>query len=384
MLHCNISHMKPDHPFAKLMAQATSLTRRGSLVEATQAIQRALHLNRHPAPAAPEEPLDSVIVLDGLVREIETPPTTPHPPTPRPGPPRPARFDELPFATAQGLRHFKLFTPAGLPDDQPAPLLVMLHGCKQNPDDFAAGTRMNELAQEQGFRVLYPAQAPRSNAHRCWNWFQPGDQKRGGGEPALLAAITRHVMQSHAVHAERVYVAGLSAGGAMATILANEYPDLFAAVGVHSGLPQGAASDVAGAFNAMKHGPRHALEGAERAAPAADRLPRRPRRHRAPAQQRAAARRRRAGRGGRRRGGGRAQLCAQRLPRRERPRGGRALAGAWLRPRLVGRQRQGQLHRCARARCVARDVALLHASTGSEAEPQFTPPSHPSRTPPAP
>jgi poly(hydroxyalkanoate) depolymerase family esterase len=257
--------MKPDHPFAKLMAQATSLTRRGSLVEATHAIQRALHLNRHPAPVAPEEPADSVIVLDGLVREIDTPAETSPPrdtaapaDAPTQAPPRPARFDELPFATAQGLRHFKLFTPAGLADDQPAPLLVMLHGCKQHPDDFAAGTRMNELAQEQGFRVLYPAQAPRSNAHRCWNWFQPGDQKRGGGEPALLAAITRHVMQSHAVHAERVYVAGLSAGGAMATILANEYPDLFAAVGVHSGLPQGSASDVASAFNAMKHGPRGA------------------------------------------------------------------------------------------------------------------------------
>lgn len=246
--------LHPDSPFAKLMAQATALTRRGSLAEATQAIQRALHLKQSAAPAEPADTGD-VIVLDGLVREIVTPEPRPDTDAPPASPPQPASFEELPFATAQGLRHYKLFTPAGLPD-RPAPLVVMLHGCKQNPDDFAAGTRMNELAQAQGFRVLYPAQAPRSNMQRCWNWFQPGDQKRGSGEPALLAAITRHVMQTHAVDAERVYIAGLSAGGAMAVIMAHEYPDLFAAVGVHSGLPQGAAHDVATAFAAMKHGPR--------------------------------------------------------------------------------------------------------------------------------
>ncbi|MGY4831605.1 extracellular catalytic domain type 1 short-chain-length polyhydroxyalkanoate depolymerase [Sphaerotilaceae bacterium SBD11-9] len=245
--------MKPDHPFARLMAQASTLTRRGSLAEATQAIQRALHLHRHE-PAPPAEAADSVIVLDGLVREVD--PCVDAPDTP--APPTPARFDELPFATAQGLRHYKLFCPAGLADDRAAPLVLMLHGCKQNPDDFAIGTRMNEAAQERGWRVLYPAQPPRSNGHRCWNWFQPGDQQRGQGEPALLAAITRHVMKTHAVDAGHVYVAGLSAGGAMAAILANEYPDLFAAVGVHSGLPQGAAHDVATAFHAMKHGPRAA------------------------------------------------------------------------------------------------------------------------------
>lgn len=249
--------MNPDNPFAKLMAQATALTRRGSLAEATQAIQRALHLARttHPAPA---EPAGDVIVLDGLVREVESPPTAP---------PQPASFDELPFATPLGLRHYKLFTPAGL-GDRRAPLVVMLHGCSQDPDDFAAGTRMNEFAQARGFRVLYPAQAQRSNAYKCWNWFRPGDQRRDAGEPALLAAITRQVMQAHKVDADRIYVAGLSAGGAMSAILAREYPDLFAAAGVHSGVAQGAASDVASAFNVMKNGPRDAL-----AAPSASPVP---------------------------------------------------------------------------------------------------------------
>ncbi|MEO8154947.1 MAG: PHB depolymerase family esterase [Rhizobacter sp.] len=248
--------MSPDHLFGKLIAQATALTRRGNLAEATQAIQRALHLGRESLPAAPP-PAGDAIVLDGLVREVDTPPPT--------VPTQPASFDEYPFATAQGLRHYKLFIPAGL-GDRRAPLVVMLHGCSQNPDDFAAGTRMNEFAQQRGFRVLYPAQAQRSNAYKCWNWFRPGDQRRDAGEPAMLAGMTRQVMQTHAVDADRIYVAGLSAGGAMAAILAHEYPDVFAAAGVHSGLAQGAASDVASAFTVMKQGP-HALPAEAAASP---------------------------------------------------------------------------------------------------------------------
>ena len=146
----------------------------------------------------------------------------------------------------------------------------MLHGCTQDPDDFAAGTRMNELAQEQGFFVLYPAQAPRSNAHKCWNWFTPADQRRGQGEPSLLAGMTRHVIDTHAIDGRRVFVAGLSAGGAMAAILAREYPDLFAAAGVHSGIPPGAAHDVASAFVVMKGGPGSAAPDARRCRAAAD------------------------------------------------------------------------------------------------------------------
>jgi predicted esterase len=130
----------------------------------------------------------------------------------------------------------------------------MLHGCSQSPDDFAAGTAMNELACEQGFAVLYPAQAQDANPGRCWNWYEPGHQQRGSGEPAVLASLTQSVITQHGLDARRVYVAGLSAGGAMAAILGQAYPDLYAAVGIHSGLASGAANDLMSALSAMKHG----------------------------------------------------------------------------------------------------------------------------------
>ncbi len=155
------------------------------------------------------------------------------------------------FALGGDSRGYKLFVPADFAGER-LPLIVMLHGCTQDPDDFARGTRMNALAQEIGALVLYPTQAQRSNSARCWNWFQPGDQQRDAGEPALLAAMTRHVMATHQVDPHRVHVAGLSAGGAMAAILGREYPEIYASIGVHSGLPPGAAHDVQSAFATMK------------------------------------------------------------------------------------------------------------------------------------
>jgi poly(hydroxyalkanoate) depolymerase family esterase len=279
----------PLNPFLQKILAATGLTRRGALVEATQVIQRALVESRAPTftgsaevevPTSPKA--ESTDVLDGLVREIDVIPaeggvvsvdTSPaagekavveadDPPAvdapPATGRPRIGQFTESSFTAEAGTRSFKLFEPAGF-DGRALPLVVMLHGCSQNPDDFAAGTRMNALAQEQGLYVLYPAQAPRSNAHKCWNWFLAGDQRRGQGEPALLAGMTRHVMATHRIDVDRVWVAGLSAGGAMAAILAREYPDLFAAAGVHSGVPPGAAHDVVSAFSAMKSGGRNAI-----------------------------------------------------------------------------------------------------------------------------
>jgi poly(hydroxyalkanoate) depolymerase family esterase len=155
------------------------------------------------------------------------------------------------FACASGSRDYKVYVPSHK-DRRKLPLLIMLHGCTQNPDDFAMGTGMNRLAEEHGFIVAYPGQPTSANQTACWNWFHVTNQMHDSGEPSIIAGITRTVMVEFDIDSERVYVAGLSAGGAMAAIMGATYPELYAATGIHSGLAYGSASDLASAYAAMR------------------------------------------------------------------------------------------------------------------------------------
>jgi poly(hydroxyalkanoate) depolymerase family esterase len=231
------------------MHEALRLTKAGRLSEATSVLQGLLH--RHPAPGDAETSPGLLSRVGHWLKRH----TDGEPPAPKPDHAEAAggRFLSKVFSNQAGSRPYKLYVPHGY-HGQPVPLIVMLHGCTQSPDDFAAGTRMNVAAEAPVCLVAYPGQTRDANMQKCWNWFNTADQQRDAGEPSLIAGITREVMRDYAVDPRRVYVAGLSAGGAAAAVMGDAYPDLYAAIGVHSGLPCGAARDMKTAFLAMKRG----------------------------------------------------------------------------------------------------------------------------------
>ena len=181
-------------------------------------------------------------------------------PTTRPARPAPGTFVDGMFRCPQGQLAYKLYTPQGSARRK-LPLIVMLHGCAQSAADFAAGTGMNALADEQGFLVLYPQQSALANLNRCWNWHRHGDRKRGGGEVAMIAGLARHIIAACKANPARVYIAGLSAGAIAAAVAGAAYPDIFAAVGVHSGLVAGDTNSLRGALSAMRSGAAPAATG---------------------------------------------------------------------------------------------------------------------------
>jgi len=234
--------------FTARLLRNPQLNRVGQLMDATRQIQRTLAglTARAASPSASYSPANP----DDSATAPLLAPSHPHPHT---LPTEPASFKSDVFASAGTSWPYRLYVPATA-GSEALPLVVLLHGCTQTATDFALGTAMNKLAAQKKFAVLYPEQLKRANSSRCWNWFEPQNQKRGSGEPGMIAALTQQVIASRNIDASRVYVTGLSAGGAMAAVVAGLYPDIFAAVGVHSGLPCGAAHDIPSAFNVMRSG----------------------------------------------------------------------------------------------------------------------------------
>lgn len=266
------------------MFKATELTKSGDLAGATAVIQAALAAKRvpisrlasdvHPSStvdrgrwdpqwrhAEQEEVQDAEIVDDGYEapdnrlpfgmlidhlaarkksRGVVDMPVAPG-----------SSFDQHHFKCESGERTYYLFRPAATPQGIRG-LVLMLHGCTQSPIDFALGTQMNDLASKHGLLVAYPEQTRTDNVSLCWNWFRPGDQRRGAGEPQLLAGLVRELQLEYRLDRQSTFAAGLSAGASMAAILGASYPEVFSAVGIHSGVDYAAAHDAASAFAAMR------------------------------------------------------------------------------------------------------------------------------------
>ncbi|HXZ08244.1 MAG TPA: PHB depolymerase family esterase, partial [Paraburkholderia sp.] len=240
--------MKFDKEFLHSMQEAMALLRTSGPAEATAAIQRALRGTHTSGPIEP-----------GSFRQPMPPDfneTVEHAPHRPPADAEDAGyFTTRTYSNEAGRRQYKLYVPSGY-RGEPVPLIVALHGCTQDADDFAVGTQLNAFAGRHRCVVAYPEQPQNANPSKCWNWFKPGDQQRGQGEPSLIAGMTREIMTEYAIDDSRVYIAGMSAGGAMAAIMIRAYPELYAAAGVHSGLPDGCAHDLPSALAAMKGGQR--------------------------------------------------------------------------------------------------------------------------------
>ena len=256
------------------MMKATRLTTSGRLLEATELLQRMLRGQRSasesksPVAAPKTSPLLAVgqhaprlitTLIDKLKlkaddqkadQKIELSARARAAPTPEIMPPE-GQFIAKSYGNAAGIINYKLYIPSKV-SGSPKPLIIMLHGCGQSPDDFAVGTGMNFAAEEKSCFVAYPEQTARANSQRCWNWFQKGHQARDLGEPSLIAGIATQICSQYNVDLRRIYIAGLSAGGAAAAVLTDAYPDIFAALGVHSGVACGLATDMTSAFSVMQ------------------------------------------------------------------------------------------------------------------------------------
>ncbi|WP_156418142.1 PHB depolymerase family esterase [Aureimonas sp. AU4] len=256
------------------MDDARRLVAANRLLDATALIQARLGGSPTDTAAASPQPFQGPTIelrAERVERGQQEAPTD-APPRSRPRFPRPgvatarsnsnrptlmvptgAEFLHLKHEGPSGARRYRLYVPSTLASG-PRPLIVMLHGCTQDPEDFALGTRMNQLAEERNVLVAYPEQVRAANPSLCWNWFEPAHQRRDAGEPAIIAGITEDIARRHSVDRTRIFVAGLSAGGAMAAVLGATYADVFTGVGIHSGLPYGSAANVASALSVMRSG----------------------------------------------------------------------------------------------------------------------------------